>query len=197
MIEEKRKALRGGPGEEANFWLDKIADIDRQRTRAQDLAVEGLLTPDELRAKLEALEETRKVAKRELESLQGRREELEELERDRDILLEHYACMVPDGLEDFDPEERRWAYKLIHLNIFADQGGGLTATWMFDRIGVIQGNAHQDEGNAYAHLGEVLGRLGRNDEARAAYNTGIGQAKKFGHSGMADDLRVALIRLRE
>jgi hypothetical protein len=38
MIEEKAKALRGGPGEEANFWLDKIADIDRQRTRAQDLA---------------------------------------------------------------------------------------------------------------------------------------------------------------
>jgi hypothetical protein len=46
MIEEKRKALRGDPGEEANYWLDKIADIDRQRARAQDLAVEGLLSPD-------------------------------------------------------------------------------------------------------------------------------------------------------
>src|SRR5215213_6813113 len=60
MIEEKRKGLRGDPGKEANVWLDKIADVDRQRVRAQDLAIEGLLSPDELRAKLAALEETRK-----------------------------------------------------------------------------------------------------------------------------------------
>jgi site-specific DNA recombinase len=197
MIEEKRKALRGGPSEEANFWLDKIADIDRQRTRAQDLAVEGLLTPDELRAKLEGLEETRKVAKRELETLQGRREELEELERDRDTLLEHYAGMVPEGLEEFDSEERRWAYKLIRLNVFADAEGNLTATWMLDGMGVIQENTRQDEGNAYGRLGDVLSRLGRKDEARAAYEKGIQQAERFGHSGMAEDLRLALIQVGE
>jgi tetratricopeptide (TPR) repeat protein len=56
---------------------------------------------------------------------------------------------------------------------------------------------HEDEGNAYARLGEVLSRLGRKDEARSAYETGIGQAEKFGHSGMADDLRLALIQLNE
>ena len=56
---------------------------------------------------------------------------------------------------------------------------------------------HEDEGNAYARLGEVLGRLGREDEARAAYEKGIRQAEKFGHSDMAEDLRVALIQLRE
>ena len=54
-----------------------------------------------------------------------------------------------------------------------------------------------DEGNAYARLGEVLARLGRKDEARTAYERGIGQAEKFGHSGMADDLRLALIQLNE
>jgi predicted Zn-dependent protease len=56
---------------------------------------------------------------------------------------------------------------------------------------------HEDEGNAWGRLGEVLGRLGREDEARAAYDAGIRQAEKFGHSGMADDLRGALIQLRE
>jgi predicted Zn-dependent protease len=57
---------------------------------------------------------------------------------------------------------------------------------------------HQDdEGNAYARLGEVLTRLGRTDEAREAYATGIGQAEKHGHSGMAEDLRLALIQLGE
>ena len=56
---------------------------------------------------------------------------------------------------------------------------------------------HQDEGNAYARLGEALTRLERKEEARAAYERGIGQAEKFGHSGMADDLRLALIGLKE
>lgn len=44
-------------------------------------------------------------------------------------------------------------------------------------------------------LGEVLTKLGREDEAREAYGTGIGQAEKFGHSGMAEDLRLAQVRL--
>jgi tetratricopeptide (TPR) repeat protein len=35
-----------------------------------------------------------------------------------------------------------------------------------------------DEGNAYARLGDVLSHLGRKEEARAAYATGIRQAKK-------------------
>ena len=54
-----------------------------------------------------------------------------------------------------------------------------------------------DEGNAYARLGNVLSNLGRKDEARAAYERGIAQSEKHGHSGMADDLRLALIGLNE
>lgn len=55
--------------------------------------------------------------------------------------------------------------------------------------------AHEDEGNAYLRLGEVLTKLGRKDEAREAYGAGIGQAEKFGHSGMAEDLRLAQVQL--
>jgi predicted negative regulator of RcsB-dependent stress response len=51
--------------------------------------------------------------------------------------------------------------------------------------------------NAYARLGEVLQRLGREDEARTAYEKSIRQAEKFGHGGMAEDLRLALIQLGE
>jgi hypothetical protein len=50
----------------------------------------------------------------------------------------------------------------------------------------------QDEGNAWGRLGEVLGR---EDEARAAHETGIRQAEKYGHSSMADELRLALVQL--
>ena len=54
-----------------------------------------------------------------------------------------------------------------------------------------------DEGNAYARLGEVLTRLDRRDEALASYEKGIEQAEKYGHSGMAEDLRLAVIELGE
>ncbi len=54
-----------------------------------------------------------------------------------------------------------------------------------------------DEGNAYMRLGESLQKIGRVDEARVAYETGIRQAEKFGHSGMAEDLRFAIIQLGE
>jgi tetratricopeptide (TPR) repeat protein len=54
-----------------------------------------------------------------------------------------------------------------------------------------------DEGNAYARLGDVLSRLGREDEARAAYERGVEQAEKYGHSGMAEDLRLAIVQLGE
>jgi hypothetical protein len=119
------------------------------------------------------------------------------LERDRDTLLEYYACLVPEGLEEFSPEERRWAYKLIRLNVFADAEGNLTATWMYTRADVIQENTRHDEGNAYVRLGDVLSRLGRKDAARNVYKKGVQQAEKHGHSGMAEDLRLALIQLGE
>jgi tetratricopeptide (TPR) repeat protein len=56
---------------------------------------------------------------------------------------------------------------------------------------------HEDEGNAYLRLGEALEKIGREDEARAAYEAGVNQAEKFGHAGMAEDLRLALSGLGE
>ena len=70
---------------------------------------------------------------------------------------------------------------LVHLQ------GGCTRS--------ARGDPRQDEGNAYLRLGEVLTKLGREDEARDAYGTGVGQAGKFGHSGMAEDLRLARVQL--
>jgi hypothetical protein len=54
-----------------------------------------------------------------------------------------------------------------------------------------------DEGNAYARLGDILSHLGRKDEARAAHERGVRQAEKYGHSGMAEELRLAIIQLGE
>jgi len=148
---------------------------------------------------LAVLEGTRETARCELEILKSRKVEVEELERGRVALLESYTGMIPEGLDAFGLEERRWVYKLLRLNVFADALGNLTAKWMFTRASARLSRRcpRQDEGNAWGQLDEVLARLGREDEARKAYEAGIRHAKKYGHGGTADDLRAALVGLGE
>jgi uncharacterized protein involved in exopolysaccharide biosynthesis len=63
------------------------------------MAAEGLIDFDELRARPAALEESRETARLELTALEGRREKLAELGRDRDALMESYADLVPEALK--------------------------------------------------------------------------------------------------
>jgi hypothetical protein len=66
-----------------------------------------------VRARLAALEDTRKTAKRELRALQHRTERLAQLERDRDTLLESYASVVPEAIDGLDSVERHRVYRMI------------------------------------------------------------------------------------
>jgi predicted Zn-dependent protease len=52
-----------------------------------------------------------------------------------------------------------------------------------------------DQGNAYGKLAQALERLGRTEEARAAYQQGIAAANQHGHPGMAQDFQMALDEL--
>ena len=49
-----------------------------------------------------------------------------------------------------------------------------------------------DEGNGWGRLGAALLDLGREVEAREAYETGIGAALRHGHPTMADEFRALL-----
>jgi len=57
--------------------------------------------------------------------------------------------------------------------------------------------AFDDEGNGHQRLAEVLERLGRIDEARAALRSGIEAAQRFGHPGMASELEAKLEELAD
>ena len=54
------------------------------------------MTDDDLGEALADLEDTRATTEKELKIIRGRQAALEELERDRDTLLESYAAMVPE-----------------------------------------------------------------------------------------------------
>jgi hypothetical protein len=125
LVEEERKGLKTDPSREAKVWAEKIAESHRKRSKFQEMAAEGLITLDELRAKLCSLEETREVAERELEMLQRRTDRIAELQCDADSIMDYYAGMVPEGLENLTPQERHRVYGMLRLEVLAYPDGSL------------------------------------------------------------------------
>jgi site-specific DNA recombinase len=122
LLEQERKGLRGNPEREAKAWLVKLEEVDRKRSGFQDMAAEGLISLEELRTKLAGLEETRKTAERELEALRSHREKLEALEQDKESVLETYAQMAPEALDNLTPEERHQFYRMLRLRVVVQPG---------------------------------------------------------------------------
>jgi site-specific DNA recombinase len=136
MIEEERKGVRGDPERESKAWLQKLAEVDRKRDGYLELAAEGFLDRDELRAKLAALEETRETAERELRTLRGHSELLENLEREKDAVIENYAGLVPGALESLSPRERHQVYRMLRLKVVAHPDDKLEVSGAFSRKGL-------------------------------------------------------------
>ena len=103
MVEQERSGTRGDPDREAKVWLERLAEADRMRAGYQELAAKGLMTIEELSARLEELEATRRTASDELEAIRRRAERLAGLEQDRDTLMKFYAGAVPEKLERLGP----------------------------------------------------------------------------------------------
>jgi flagellar motility protein MotE (MotC chaperone) len=125
MIEQERSGAHGDPGAQTEHWLEEISEANRKRSRYQEMAANELIDFDELRDRLAALEDTRKLAEEELRALQHRTERLEQLERDRDKLLESYAGLMPDAIDALGPEERHQVYRMIGMEAHVSSDGAL------------------------------------------------------------------------
>lgn len=84
-----------------------------------------------MRAKLKALEETRKTAEWELALLEDQRERLETMERDKDKLFKSYTTLAPEHLGALGPEERRTVYSMLRLTVEALPDGSLKVSGAF------------------------------------------------------------------
>lgn len=131
MIELEREGVRGDPEREAKGWLDKLAEIDQERRGYQRLAAKGHVTDEELDEALADLEETHATAQRELEAIAGRRERIEQLEREKDALLENYAALAPEALDSLEPEEQYQIYRMLRLRVVAGADGGIEVNGAF------------------------------------------------------------------
>jgi site-specific DNA recombinase len=117
LIEEERTNAGRDPERNAEYWSRKITEAEAERRGYHRLAVKGHMTDEELAAVLSELDEVWETAKRELEAARARGEALKRLEHDRDALMESYAGMVRERLENLAPEERHRIYKLLRLGV--------------------------------------------------------------------------------
>jgi hypothetical protein len=66
------------------------------------------------------------LAQHELETLRWHRERLEEMERDRDAVVEHYTALAPEAVDSLTSEERHRLYKMLRLKVLVAKSGDLT-----------------------------------------------------------------------
>ncbi|MGI8859246.1 MAG: recombinase family protein [Rubrobacteraceae bacterium] len=117
LIEEERRDAGRDPEHDAKFWSKKMTEAEVERRGYHRLAARGHMTDEELSGALSELDDIRETAERELEAARARSEALERLSRDRDALMEFYAGMVREALDDLASEERHHIYKLLRLGV--------------------------------------------------------------------------------
>jgi len=133
FIEREKKARPADPCDELKTVGEELEKIERRRGGFLELAADGLMDRDELRAKLVELEERREAIRREMDALAARKERLEKLERDKEELLEYYAAMAPKSLEGLSGEERHRVYQTLQLCVWAHSDGSLEVTGAFGK----------------------------------------------------------------
>jgi site-specific DNA recombinase len=131
LIEQEKATHKGDPEKEIAVWAEKVAECGRLRSAYQDQQAAGLMTLEELGSKLTELEDTRKVAQHELERLRTRQERIAELQEDSDILLESFAGMVPEALEELSGTDRNKLYKMLRLEAKPTAEGGFDVSGAF------------------------------------------------------------------
>ena len=123
MIETERELLATEPAEQIAHWAEQVERVRIKRSRYQDQEAEGLMTREELGAKLAELDETVFLAEAEIEKLRCHKERILALEKSGEELLERYVELVPEEIESLSPEERRHIYQLLRVEVSVPKGG--------------------------------------------------------------------------
>jgi hypothetical protein len=107
------------------LWLDKLGEVDEKRARYQETAAEDLISFDDLRARVAELDEIRRTADQELRTFRGRQEQIRQLKRDKESLLEDYAGLVPQALDELNAAECSRVYAMLRVEAQVAPEGSL------------------------------------------------------------------------
>ena len=107
-------AIEEVSGTDPTPWLLKIEECNKQRAAFQDQQAAGVMTIEELRGRLDSLEEEKAFAAARLRDTSERNKRAKELKATRDNLLTTYRDgILYDGLLWLTPEVRREIYEAL------------------------------------------------------------------------------------
>ncbi len=129
MVEREKALISRGPAEEGKAWLKKLAELETQKERLLDLYLENKLDMGRYEKRHTQIEQSLETVQGELARIEGRDAHVDLLERDRDALLNHYSRIVPEHLDNLEPEERNRVYKMLDLTVMAHASGSLDLRW--------------------------------------------------------------------
>src|SRR5919107_811871 len=130
LIERETEEVREDSPLVADTLSEKLSHNAQTRRAYQDQQAAGLMTLEELAARLEELEHTRKVLEAELGALERTRQKAEELREDRDTVLSSLATSIPEALDGLTGEEINTVYRKLRLRVIPSEEG-------YDATGVL------------------------------------------------------------
>jgi len=129
MIEQEKALVSQGPADDSEAWLKKLTGLEVQEERLLDLYLESKLEMDRYEKRVAQINQSRSAVEKELERIKDRVARVDQLERDRDAVLNDYCRIVPEQLDALEPEERNRIYKMLDLTVLADEKGSLELKW--------------------------------------------------------------------
>ena len=106
--------------------------LEAQEERLLDLYLENTLEMDRYENRLAQIKQSRKSVDEELARIEGRAARVDQLERDRDTVLNNYSRIVPEQLDALEPEKRNRIYKMLDLTVLAQENGSLELKWALE-----------------------------------------------------------------
>ena len=123
LIRRERDEAHTDSAQEVETWEARLGECASLRSAYQDQQAAGLMTLDELRSRLEELDETRRVAETELAALHGSRERTKNLEEDVEVVLASLSENIPEALGSLSGEERNRLYRMLQLRVSLNAEG--------------------------------------------------------------------------
>jgi site-specific DNA recombinase len=123
LIQRETEEVREDPEQVVETLAEMLSKNTRLRRAYQDQQAEGLMTLEELAARLEELDDTGKVLEAELASLERSQQKAKELENDRDALVASLSASIPEALDNLTGEEINTVYRKLRLRLIPSEEG--------------------------------------------------------------------------
>lgn len=128
---ERERLLRGEPVREARALADRLRRLEHRRANYYDIAADGDMSRDMLRAKLAETKRQCEVLQKALREIEDRHRSVERLEWLRDSNLDLVRAFPPSFMCAC-PEDRRRIYLALALRADVDREGTIRLSGIFD-----------------------------------------------------------------